>query len=64
MNAFARSFDAAAAGLKSVSSEDGSILCPALSGTNYSTLSGGNSAGIFNEAALTGIASSVAEVTV
>ena len=44
-------------------SQGASWCCPALSGTKYLNLGGGNSAGVFNEAALTAIASSVAEVT-
>ena len=40
-----------------------SWCCPALAGTKYLTLSGENSAGVFNEAALTAIASSVADIT-
>jgi len=40
-----------------------SWCCPTLAGTKYLTLGGGNSAGIFNEAALTAIASSVADIT-
>ena len=40
-----------------------SWCCPGLAGTKYLTLGGGNSAGVFNEAALTATASSVANIT-